>query len=196
MSTTRTRSTAIGVGAAVLVAAAGTVGGYAAAHASNATPTATTTSTAGAMGTAGPRDRATARKHARAGALTALKGVQHAQWVTAGKDGAYVTHDAIRGSVTAVSPTSVTVRADDGVSQTYAVSATTKVSLSAAKHGRADSTSAAPSTPMGGATTPSGPHGGSRGSVSDVSDGDQVLVTGTGTGTGTLTAERILVPQG
>ena len=51
-----------------------------------------------------------------------LKRALHATWVT--RDGksstSYVTHDAIRGQVTAVSSTSITVKAADNVSQTYA----------------------------------------------------------------------------
>lgn len=50
----------------------------------------------------------------------------HAEWVTMGKDGP-VTHQAIRGDVTAVSPTSITVKAKDGVSLTFTIDTDTKV---------------------------------------------------------------------
>ncbi|MEO7448362.1 MAG: hypothetical protein ABI336_08825 [Humibacillus sp.] len=55
----------------------------------------------------------------------------HATWVTDGKAGA-VTHQAIRGDVTAVSSTSITVRAKDGVSMTFSVGPDTKVRYRAA----------------------------------------------------------------
>ena len=79
----------------------------------------------------------------------------HATWVTRGKGG-FVTHDAIRGSVTAVSATSITVQAADKVSQTYAIGSATKVHSRAAGKGR---------------TAP----------ITDVHTGDKVLVVGTGT---------------
>lgn len=50
----------------------------------------------------------------------------HATWVTKNKKGV-VTHEAIRGEVTAVTATSVTVKAADGFSQTYTVGAGTTV---------------------------------------------------------------------
>jgi len=105
-------------------------------------------------------------------ALRALERALHAQWVTRkpGSAGTYVTHDAIRGQVTAVSATSITVEAVDGVSQTYAVTASTKVHLRKAEPGK------------GRAGTP--------GTIGDVHTGDQVAVAGTGTSS--LTAEHIV----
>lgn len=50
----------------------------------------------------------------------------HATWVTKNKQGV-VTHQAIRGEVTAATTTSITVKAADGFSQNYTVSAATKV---------------------------------------------------------------------
>lgn len=52
----------------------------------------------------------------------------HATWVTKNKKGV-VTHQAIRGDVTAVTATSVTVKAADGFVQTYTVGAATKVAV-------------------------------------------------------------------
>jgi hypothetical protein len=102
--------------------------------------------------------------------LRVLRHALHAQWVTRdrGNAGAFVTHDAIRGAVTTVSATSITVQAADGVSQTYAVTGTTKVRLRKGQPG----------------------NGGAPGSMSDVHTGDKVAVTGTGTTA--LTAEHIL----
>jgi hypothetical protein len=51
----------------------------------------------------------------------------HGELVVKGKDGKYVTIDTQRGSVTAVSPTSITVRSADGFSATYAVGSGTRV---------------------------------------------------------------------
>lgn len=105
-------------------------------------------------------------------ALRAMERALHAQWVTpkAGSPGTFVTHDAIRGEVTAVSASSITVKAADGVSQTYAVTGSTKVHLRKAATGK------------GRAGTP--------GTIGDVHTGDQVAVAGTGTGS--LTAEQIV----
>ncbi len=96
----------------------------------------------------------------------------HAQWVTrkAGSPGTFVTHDAIRGEVTAVSASSITVKAADGVSQTYAVTGSTKVHLRKA--------------------TPGKPRAGTTGTIGDVHTGDQVAVAGTGTSS--LTAEQVV----
>jgi uncharacterized protein YcfJ len=67
--------------------------------------------------------------HAKAKAKvgTELRRALYGSLTTKGKDGKFVTHDAIRGTVTAVSPTSITVKAADNTSETYAVTSTTKV---------------------------------------------------------------------
>jgi len=93
-----------------------------------ATSTATTTSTGAAVGD-------TSHAKAKAGKGKAHKGkagaiarrTVHGEFVVKGKDGKYVTTDAQRGSITAVSPTSVTVRSADGFTATYAVNADTKI---------------------------------------------------------------------
>jgi hypothetical protein len=96
-----------------------------------------------------------------------LRRALHASWVT--RDGknstSFVTHDAIRGQVTAVSATSITIKAADNVSETYAVNSSTKV------HSRADGK-------------------GKAGTISEVKSGDTVIVLGTGSGT--LTATHVL----
>ncbi len=96
-----------------------------------------------------------------------LRRALHASWVTRnGKNStSFVTHDAIRGQVTAVSATSITVKAADNVSETYAVNSSTKV------HSRADGK-------------------GKAGTISEVKSGDAVIVLGTGSGT--LTATHVL----
>jgi hypothetical protein len=50
----------------------------------------------------------------------------HATWVTEGASGP-VTHQAVRGDVTAVSKSAITVEAKDGFSETFAVVAVTRV---------------------------------------------------------------------
>jgi hypothetical protein len=74
------------------------------------------------------------RKGLRAKLLRAL----HATWVTEGPSGP-VTHQAVRGEVTAVSPTSITVKAKDGFSLTYAVTKDTVVRERAKGHGSVSS---------------------------------------------------------
>jgi hypothetical protein len=96
-----------------------------------------------------------------------LRRALHATWVTRnGKDStSFVTHDAIRGQVTAVSASSITVKAADNVSETYAVNSSTKVRSRADGKGKA-------------------------GTISEVKSGDTVIVLGTGSGT--LTATHVL----
>jgi hypothetical protein len=74
------------------------------------------------------------RKGLRGRMLRAL----HGTWVTESKAGP-VTHQAVRGDVTAVSGSSITVKAKDGFSLTFAVSGDTRVRVRANGKG-ADST--------------------------------------------------------
>ncbi len=94
-----------------------------------------------------------------------LKHALHAQWVTrdATSSDKFITHDAIRGEVTSISPTSITVKTLD-ISQTYVVNSDTKV------HTKADGK-------------------GNAGTIGEVHSGDRVVVLGTGTTT--LTATQI-----
>ena len=102
-------------------------------------------------------------KHPRADELAKLRNVLHAQWTTQdNKSNSTVTHEAIRGSVTSVSATSIAVKATDGVSETFAVNSSTKVRVS-------------------------GQAKGSTGSISSIKTGDSVVVVGTGTGSFTAT---------
>lgn len=59
-------------------------------------------------------------------AARALRHALHATWVTSGRSGT-VTHQAIRGEVTAVSGSSITVKAKDGFSLAFTASADTTV---------------------------------------------------------------------
>ncbi|MEO7259880.1 MAG: hypothetical protein ABI047_01200 [Jatrophihabitantaceae bacterium] len=124
-------------------------------------------------------------------ALRALGRALHAQWVTPDRDSenTFVTHNAIRGEVTAVSATSVTVKALDGVSQTYAITSDTKVHLRKNVPGQGQGKGPA-NGGMGNGGRGKGMSGGVAGSISDVHTGDKVAVTGTGTSN--LTAQHIV----
>lgn len=152
----------LGAGTAALAASGST-------SAPAAAPSGTASSQPAAPGSAAPNSGAASKskpakghKAGRAGraAKGPLRNALHAQWVTrAGKAGTgFVTHDAIRGQVTAVSATSITVKAADDVSQTYTVTSATKV------HTRAEGK-------------------GKSGTISEVHTGDRVAVSGTGTST-------------
>lgn len=93
-----------------------------------------------------------------------LRRVAHGQVVVRGADG-FVTHDVIVGTVTSVSPTSITVRAADNTRETYVITKQTRVRV------RGDR---------------------SRGlsSIDALATGDHVVVAGTGTST--LTATHVL----
>ena len=70
---------------------------------------------------------------AKGRAALALRKIEHGEWVTKDKTGADVTHDAVGGTVTAVSASSITVKASDGFSETFAVGSTTKVHVKGTK---------------------------------------------------------------
>jgi hypothetical protein len=100
----------------------------------------------------------------------ALGRFEHAEWVS--KDGtANVTHDAIHGTVTSVSATSVSVKASDGYRLTFAVDADTKVRVRD--------------------TSSTGQRVGKASTISDVKTGDNVLVSGVKSGS-TVTAKHVL----
>jgi hypothetical protein len=135
--------------------------GTAALATSGASPTAGSPSPASSAAT-GTSGTSAAKQHAR----NVLRRALHAQWVTQDKDTkAFVTHDAIRGMITAVSPTSITVESLDKKSETYAVTSATNVRIRA--NGK-----------------------GAKGAISQVHTGEQAIVVGTGTSP--LTAQGIL----
>jgi hypothetical protein len=150
------------VGAAVL----GTGAAALATTGSTITPTPTPSATSSAAGSTGSTTTGTGTgtgtkgKAAKRLALR-LRSVEHAEWVTRDKD-ADVTHDAVGGVVTAVSPTSISVKATDGFSATYTVASTTKVHV------------------KGGAKA-----------IADVKVNDRVLVSGIKTASA-LTAAQII----
>lgn len=71
---------------------------------------------------AGDKDKGKGKHNA----ARALRHALHATWVTSGRSGT-VTHQGIRGEVTAVSGSSITVKAKDGFSLTFTASADTTV---------------------------------------------------------------------
>ena len=91
----------------------------------------------------------------------------HGTWVTRDPNGSgFVTHSEIRGTVTAVSSTSITVKAADDFTATYVVNSDTKVRV------RTDGKGAA-------------------GTISQIATGDNVAVVGPVSGS-TATARGIL----
>ncbi|MEO8829769.1 hypothetical protein [Lapillicoccus sp.] len=182
MWSTKQKAAVGGVVAAVVI---GGGGGFVVAHASDATrtPTATATSSPTGSATTGTTGKATKATKAKAGAKDAvignLKDFQHAEWVSKSANG-YVTHDAILGQVTAVSPASVTVQAADGTSLTYSVASTTKVhQAGAAGGGKAKATATSTASPTATATTPTtAPATPTAATMADVTVGQTVLVSG------------------
>jgi hypothetical protein len=126
-----TRKLALGLAG---VAAAGVLGtaGVAAATAETGTP-APAASSAPATSAPAPADQTEADRKAKHRARAAIGRGLHGEWVVKGKDGKPVTLETIRGQVTAVSPTSVTVKAEDGFTASYATTADTKVRGAEAK---------------------------------------------------------------
>jgi hypothetical protein len=135
-------------------------GGVCAAVAGIGTAAVATSGSSTTSGAPTPSTTAAAKGHAAAKdrAAKALKHALHAQWVTKSKDNTFVTHDAIRGTVTAVSATSITVQAEDKTSETFTVNADTKIRVRT--NGR-----------------------GAKGTIGQVHSGDKAVVVGTGTTT-------------
>ncbi|MGF9647468.1 DUF5666 domain-containing protein [Pseudarthrobacter oxydans] len=107
----------------------------------------------------------------------------HGESVVKKADGTFVTELGQRGTVEAVSGTSITVKSEDGYSQAYAVNAETKI----AQVPPADST---PGTADGGKRPKP-----AAGSIADIATGDVVRISGVKSGD-QVTAERILEGAG
>jgi hypothetical protein len=150
----------------VVAASAAIIGGAGTAVAATGSPTPTAPKSSSSVAADSSANGSTTKagKHR---AKARLRGALHGTWVTRNKKtNSFTTHDAIRGQVSAVSPTSITVKAADGVTESYVVNADTKV------RSRATKTAA---------------------SIADVKAGDRVRVAGTGTTT--LTADRVVVAK-
>jgi hypothetical protein len=137
------KALAIGGTAAAIMGAGGTALALTGSNTTNGAPAARNATVATASSEL-PRAKARLFKH-----------LSHGQFVTHNKNG-FVTHDVIRGTVTAVSPTSITVQAADRTDQTFVVDDKTKVRVRRDGHGTVSS-------------------------IDQVTKGDQVLVAGTGT---------------
>lgn len=112
-----------------VLATAAVIGGGATAYAATNSPsTSTSTSASSARSHHHHRDE--------------LRRALHATWVTKGKSG-YVTHDAIRGTVSSSSSRAVSVKSADGFSQTFTITSATKF------HERGDKTVSATSLRSG-----------------------------------------------
>lgn len=111
-----TAAAVVGVGTAALA----TTGSTSTAGSGSA-PTVTTVSTTAPTGGSGA-----AGHHRRHAVIAALRHGLHAQLTTHGRNG-YVVHSAVRGEVTAVSPSSITVKASDGFTETFTLAKGTRV---------------------------------------------------------------------
>ena len=111
--------------------------------------------------TTGPTTNTSSKKHDKKHASLAkrLSRVSHAQWVSKdAKTGTFVTHDAVRGEVTATTAGSITIKATDGTTETFVVSGSTKVRVA-----------------------------GATGTIAQVKVGDRAAVAGTGSAPMTAT---------
>lgn len=122
MRTSRRTAAIVAAWATVGVVGAAALTGVAMAADSSPAPSSTSTSARATAG-AGSADGA----RAKAGALRKLgKRVLHGEFTVQGKDGAK-TVDTQLGVITAVSPTSLDVKSSDGYTQTWTLTADTKV---------------------------------------------------------------------
>jgi len=115
-----TKKIALGVAG---VAAAGVLGtaGVAAATSNDSTPA--PTASAAPSNSAAPSDHPKAKRARRA----LIGRGMHGEWVVKGEDGKPVTLETIRGTVTAVGSSRLTVKAEDGFTETFATNSDTKV---------------------------------------------------------------------
>jgi hypothetical protein len=119
-----TKKLALGAAGVVAAGVFGTAG-VAAATSNDSTPAPTASAAPSASASPGSTgDKAEKRKKIRRAAI--VRGM-HGEWVVKGKDGKPVTLETIRGQVTAAGPTSVTVKADDGFTETFTANSDTKV---------------------------------------------------------------------
>jgi hypothetical protein len=119
-----TRKIALGVAGVAAAGVLGTAGVAAATSDASSTPTASAPAPSSSAAPADRKDNKDKRQKARR-ALVA-RGM-HGEWVVKGKDGKPTTLVSIRGQVTAVGPTSVTVKAEDGFTATFTANSDTKV---------------------------------------------------------------------
>lgn len=145
-----TAAAVVGTGTAALAVTGSSSAPKPATSTASAAPGAASGTASAAPGAAGKSKRAA---RVRLG-LERLRSLQHATWVTENKKtSTFTTHQAIRGTVGAVSATSITVTSADKVSEIYVVTSKTAVHTKAT-------------------------HKGAK--IADVKTGDTVYVAGTG----------------
>jgi VCBS repeat-containing protein len=150
------------VGAAILGTGAAALAETGSSSTSGSAAPAASTSTTSTAPTSTART-GTAAKGALKGKLgLAIKNFDHGSWVSQDQ-GSPQTHDAIKGTVSAVSASSITVKSADGTSQTYVVTSDTAVRVK----------------------------GTGKSAIGSVKVNDTVLVTGTASGS-TMTAKHVL----
>lgn len=115
----------IAAGVGTLVVAGGVAAGGVAAADSGTSGTGGSSTAAGSSstGTSTTSSKAHPRRHFLA------RRTLHGELVVRGRGGKDVTIDVVRGTVSAVSPTSITITSRDGFSATYAVTSATRVHL-------------------------------------------------------------------
>lgn len=173
------KNTAIAIGVAVVVAG----GGGAAVYAAGSSSAGTAGQVAGGQGIPGSGAGGGAGAAGDVGALMGgaaggLSTALHGEYVVS-EGGSYVTMLTQTGEITAVGPTSVTVKSADGVSLSYSLGTETTVSS------RADTTQAGQGGPPGATTA-------TQGALSDLSIGKTVRVTAK-KGAPENTAEAVVV---
>jgi hypothetical protein len=112
-----TRKIALGVAGVVAAGVLGTAGVAAATSDTTPAPSAS----------AAPSFSAAPKAEHRKGRRALLGRGMHGEWVVKGKDGKPVTLETVRGTVTAVGSASVTLKAEDGFTATFAANSDTKV---------------------------------------------------------------------
>ena len=179
--------TAVGA-SAVIIGGAGTAAYAASGTAAPAAPSASSTSATSDGATTLTTEAGQGAETGKQAVRNRIRNAVHASWVTQDKKArTFTTHEAIRGQVTSVSPTSITVRSADNVTETFVVSPTTKVWTRTVRTAaaRAAAKAAAQGTPAARTPAPR-----TAASIADVATGDTVFVGGTGTTA--LTAIRIM----
>ncbi|MDI1290594.1 MAG: hypothetical protein PSX37_11680 [bacterium] len=159
----RTKQIALTAGTLVVGAALAT-GVTGIANAADSTPSPSSSSSAAAPDR--PTDGFGRHGHGGPGGLHGGPGLQalHSEAVVKAADGTFSTVTSIRGSVTAVSATSITVKAEDGFSATYAINSDTEVRTGV------------PTRPSAGSSAPA------ESNIADVKVGDVASVRGTAGG--------------
>ncbi len=127
------RSSAIFVGVAATALAGGAGAAYAVTHPGSAAAAQTTSQSVAAPSPSPSATPTTPGPHRFGGwGIAGIGGAVHGQLTVPKSGGGYQTVDVQRGTVTAVSSTSITVKSADGYTATYAVTGSTEVNAESA----------------------------------------------------------------